>query len=231
MTGLSLLVVLGLLTLTVLSLTSGLTEDAVVEVRLTSGGGWGRLGRLVPPDTPDPKWDPEPSQSELGRFDYAAVSVDSIPCSRIGKSEVPPPLTSLLIAVCRNIMLMGGNAIDSSIATMYCNTVVNSQSMGIGGGFIMTVYLANGTRVALIARETAPAAASKDMYHGDSNLTHYGWWSDPQRPRHCSRDVSLRSAGLRRARVRGGDVGTETEARQPRRVVAAAPPARHRPLL
>ena len=190
MTGLSLLVVLGLLTLTVLSLTSGLTEDAVVEVRLTSGGGWGRLGRLVPPDTPDPKWDPEPSQSELGRFDYAAVSVDSIPCSRIGKSEVPPPLTSLLIAVCRNIMLMGGNAIDSSIATMYCNTVVNSQSMGIGGGFIMTVYLANGTRVALIARETAPAAASKDMYHGDSNLTHYGGWSDPQRPRHCSRCFS-----------------------------------------
>ena len=84
-TGLSLLVVLGLLTLTVLSLTSGLTEDAVVEVRLTSGGGWGRLGRLVPPDTPDPKWDPEPSQSKLGRFDYAAVSVDSIPCSTIGK--------------------------------------------------------------------------------------------------------------------------------------------------
>ena len=29
-------------------------------------------------------------------------------------------------------MLDGGNAIDSSIATMYCNTVVNSQSMGIG---------------------------------------------------------------------------------------------------
>ena len=87
-------------------------------------------------------------------------------------------------------MLMGGNAIDSSIATMYCNTVVNSQSMGIGGGFIMTVYLANGTRVALIARETAPAAASKDMYHGDSNLTHYGGWSDPQTPRHCSRCFS-----------------------------------------
>ena len=90
-------------------------------------------------------------------------------------------------------MLMGGNAVDSAIATMYCNTVVNSQSMGIGGGFIMTIYLGNGTKVmimmmmimmmrimmvmtkaAMIARETAPAAASKDMYHGDANLTHYG---------------------------------------------------------
>ena len=71
-------------------------------------------------------------------------------------------------------MLMGGNAIDSAIATMYCNTVVNSQSMGIGGGFIMTVFLGNGTRLSMIARETAPAAAFKDMNHGDDDLTHYG---------------------------------------------------------
>ena len=47
-------------------------------------------------------------------------------------------------------MLMGGNAVDSAIATMYCNTVVNSQSMGIGGGFIMTIYLGNGTKVIIM---------------------------------------------------------------------------------
>ena len=47
-------------------------------------------------------------------------------------------------------MLMGGNAVDSAIATMYCNTVVNSQSMGIGGGFIMTIYLGNGTKVMIM---------------------------------------------------------------------------------
>ena len=50
----------------------------------------------------------------------------------------------------RDIMLMGGNAVDSAIATMYCNTVVNSQSMGIGGGFIMTIYLGNGTKVTIM---------------------------------------------------------------------------------
>ena len=71
-------------------------------------------------------------------------------------------------------MLLGGNAVDSAIATMYCNSVVNSQSMGLGGGFIMTVHLANGTSVALIARETAPAAATRDMFHGNPDLTHYG---------------------------------------------------------
>ena len=43
------------------------------------------LGKLPPPHTPDPKWDPEPSKSVLGRYNYAAVSVDSIPCAKIGK--------------------------------------------------------------------------------------------------------------------------------------------------
>lgn len=123
-----------------------------------SGGGWSKLGGLPPPDTPDPKVDPEPSSSKMGDFEYAAVSVDSIPCASIGK----------------NTMLMGGNAIDAAISTMYCNTVVNSQSMGIGGGFIMTIYIANGTKLALIARETAPAAANRDMYHGNENLTRFG---------------------------------------------------------
>jgi hypothetical protein len=53
------------------------------------------LGHLPPPDTPDPKVtvpaaaslqvDPGPSPSRLGRYQYAAVSVDSIPCAKIGK--------------------------------------------------------------------------------------------------------------------------------------------------
>ena len=67
---------------------------------------------------------------------------------------------------------MGGNAIDSSIATMYCNTVVNSQSMGIGGGFIMTIYMANGTKLAMIARETAPSAAYKVNLQGVQKCLH-----------------------------------------------------------
>ena len=36
--------------------------------------------------------------------------------------------------------------------------------MGIGGGFVMTIYLPNGTAVSLMAREMAPLAASTDMF-------------------------------------------------------------------
>jgi len=135
-----------------------INQDVVqVDYPGAPGGGFSVRG-LPPPNTPDPQVDPPPSESVMGRYEYAAVSVDSIPCATVGK----------------DVMLRGGNAYDSSIATMYCNSVINSQSMGLGGGFIMTLYLANGTSLALIARETAPAAAYKDMFHGNANLSHYG---------------------------------------------------------
>ncbi len=40
--------------------------------------------------------------------------------------------------------------------------------MGIGGGFLMTIYLRQQQEaITLNARETAPGAATADMYHGD----------------------------------------------------------------
>ena len=60
-------------------------ETAFIPIIEQSSGGWSRLGHLPPPDTPDPKVDPEPSTSRMGKYAYAAVSVDSIPCAKIGK--------------------------------------------------------------------------------------------------------------------------------------------------
>ena len=72
-------------------------------------------------------------------------------------------------------MLEGGTAVDGAIAGMICNGVYNSQSMGLGGGFMMTIYdEITHTVHTLDARETAPAGASQDMFRGDPEAAQHG---------------------------------------------------------
>lgn len=68
---------------------------------------------------------------------------------------------------------MGGSAVDAAIGALFCNGLVNSQSMGLGGGFIMTLYM-KGKPYSLIARETAPAAANLRMFSGDQQQSRTG---------------------------------------------------------
>ena len=58
----------------------------------------------------------------------------------------------------------GGNAIDAAIATQFALAVVLPVAGNIGGGGFMVAHLSNGKNIALDFRETAPAAASRDMY-------------------------------------------------------------------
>jgi gamma-glutamyltranspeptidase/glutathione hydrolase len=62
------------------------------------------------------------------------------------------------------IMKQGGNAFDAAIATQLALAVVYPNAGNIGGGGFMVARLANGETVALDYRETAPAAAQRDMY-------------------------------------------------------------------
>ena len=65
-----------------------------------------------------------------------------------------------------------GTAVDAAIATLFCNGLFNPHSMGVGGGFLMTIYLKErGEVVTLNARETAPAASSPDMYSDDPSAS------------------------------------------------------------
>lgn len=63
-----------------------------------------------------------------------------------------------------DILKLGGNAIDAAVAVGYAQAVVNPCCGNIGGGGFMTVHLAEGTDTFINFRETAPAAASANMY-------------------------------------------------------------------
>lgn len=72
------------------------------------------------------------------------------------------------------ILKAGGNAVDAAIASGICIGAVNSFSSGIGGGGFMLIRHPNGTAHSLNFRETAPAGASKNMFHGNSTLSQVG---------------------------------------------------------
>ncbi len=63
-----------------------------------------------------------------------------------------------------DILRKGGNAVDAAVAVGYAEAVVNPCCGNIGGGGFMTAHLADGRNIFLNFRETAPAAATRDMY-------------------------------------------------------------------
>ncbi|MBI3877120.1 MAG: gamma-glutamyltransferase family protein, partial [Verrucomicrobia bacterium] len=61
----------------------------------------------------------------------------------------------------------GGNAVDAAVAAGFTLGVVDGFNSGIGGGCFMVIRLADGRIVAIDGRETAPAAATRDMFLRD----------------------------------------------------------------
>lgn len=73
----------------------------------------------------------------------------------------PHPLSS---QVGVDILQMGGNAIDATVAVHFAMAVVFPRAGNIGGGGFMVLRQADGEIAALDYREKAPAAAFRDMY-------------------------------------------------------------------
>jgi len=62
------------------------------------------------------------------------------------------------------MLVRGGNAVDAAIAVSFALGVTDPYHSGIGGGAFILVRLASGEVVAVDARETAPAAATRDLF-------------------------------------------------------------------
>ncbi len=58
----------------------------------------------------------------------------------------------------------GGNAVDAAVAAALTLGVVDGHNSGIGGGCFLILRLADGRLLAVDGRETAPAAAHRDMF-------------------------------------------------------------------
>ena len=89
-------------------------------------------------------------------------------------ASVHPLATQAGIDALRN----GGNAVDAAVAVGLTLGVVDGHNSGIGGGCFFLIHRANGEVIAIDGRETAPAAATRDMFVrnglGDTSLSQDG---------------------------------------------------------
>ncbi|XP_041979481.1 scoloptoxin SSD14-like [Aricia agestis] len=94
------------------------------------------------------------ASEEHRRYRRAVVAANGIECAAIG----------------RGILEKGGSAVDAAIATLFCEGVGCAQCIGLGGGFLATVYDASIRQVRVLnARERAPAAAYAELYQNASS--------------------------------------------------------------
>ena len=97
-------------------------------------------------------------QTKINPYKYETVK------TQVCKNGAVVSAHALASQVGINILKAGGNAIDAAIATQLALAVVYPGAGNIGGGGFMVIHLKNGKNVSIDFRETAPAAASKDMY-------------------------------------------------------------------
>jgi len=79
-----------------------------------------------------------------------------------------------------DILQHGGNVIDAIVAVAFAHAVVEPAAGNIGGGGFLVYRTRAGRSYALDFRETAPAAATRDMYLDSAGRVTADAWSGPR---------------------------------------------------
>ncbi|KAI1297813.1 gamma-glutamyltranspeptidase [Xylaria venustula] len=87
-----------------------------------------------------------------------AVASESKVCSQIGI----------------DLLAHGGNAVDAFVGTQLCVGVIGMYHSGLGGGGFALIRDENGAYTVIDYRESAPAAASEDMYRDNVHESIFG---------------------------------------------------------
>ncbi len=101
----------------------------------------------------------ENEETDAPYFSTGAVAADVGTCSDVGVK----------------ILKKGGTAVDSAVATVFCQGATNLHSSGIGGGLFMVVYVKKlGKAWFYNGREKAPANATRDMFVNNTQASKQG---------------------------------------------------------
>ena len=68
------------------------------------------------------------------------------------------------------VLLAGGNAVDAAVATLFALTVVEPMMVGLLGGGVCHLRMADGRHCVVDGLSTAPAAARPDMYRPRADI-------------------------------------------------------------
>jgi gamma-glutamyltranspeptidase/glutathione hydrolase len=94
-------------------------------------------------------------------------SLGAAPPPAVGRAGMVAADHPLCSEAAASVLAKGGNAVDGAVAAALACGVVQPSSSGLGGGGFAVVVPPSGDPAVLDFRETAPAAATRDMFVAD----------------------------------------------------------------